>query len=54
MIGGSQVAMKPPRSRTISAALDAAATTEGSSTTMGTNTSRPLTTKFIATPKGRA
>ena len=43
---------KPPHARTSFAMYDAAATTEGSSTTIGTSTSRPLTTKFAATPIG--
>ena len=32
--------------------LDTAATTEGSSTTMGMSTSSPLTRKFTPTPRG--
>ena len=44
------VARDPPPCRIIFAAFDAAATTLGSSTTMGTTWSWPLTRTFSATP----
>ena len=46
MIGSSASAMNPPPARTIRAAFDAAAMTDGSSTAIGTRWSRPLTRKF--------
>ena len=49
-MGGSASAVKSPPSRTILAALDAAATTLGSSMTMGTTWSLPLTRTLSATP----
>ena len=54
MIGSSASAWKPPPSRTMRAAFDAAAITEGSSTAIGTSKSRPLTRKFSPTPSGSA
>ncbi|MNN44939.1 hypothetical protein D3C81_1592490 [compost metagenome] len=44
--------MKPPLARANLAMYEAAATMEGSSTTSGTSTSRPLTWKLLATAKG--
>ncbi len=46
-------AQNPPPARTMRAALDAAAITLGSSTTIGTSRSWPLTCTFSAMPKGR-
>ena len=43
---------KPPFSRASLAMNEAAATTDGSSTAIGTSTSRPLTWKLPATPSG--
>ena len=45
--------MKPPPSRTMRAAFDAAAITDGSSTAIGTRKSRPLTTKLSPMPEGQ-
>ena len=54
IVPGSASATKPPAARATSAALEAAAITEGSSTTMGITCSRPFTRKLSATPKGSA
>ena len=54
MTGSSASATKPPPSRTMRAAFDAAAITDGSSTAIGTSTSRPLTRKLSPTPSGSA
>ena len=51
--GGSTSATKPPPARTILAAFDAAATTLGSSMTIGTTWSWPLTRTLSATPNGQ-
>ncbi|MNG29734.1 hypothetical protein D3C84_1152200 [compost metagenome] len=49
-INGSELEVwKPPASRASLAMNEAAATTEGSSTTSGTMTSRPLIWKLLAT-----
>ena len=50
---GIAEAVKPPPALASLAIKEAPATTEGSSITIGTNTSRPLTTKFWAMPSGR-
>ena len=50
----SAVAKNPPPCRTIRAAFEAAAITDGSSTAMGINRSIPLTWKFSARPRGKA
>jgi len=50
--GGSASAEKPPPSRTIFAASDTAAITDGSSTAMGMSTSSPLMRKLSPTPTG--
>ena len=47
-------ALNPPDGLAILAALEQAATTDGSSHTMGTITSLPLIVKLSATPIGRA
>ena len=54
MIGSVLLAVKPPPPRTNFAAKPQAATTDGSSTTIGMGTVRPLITKFSATPIGSA
>ncbi len=51
---GVAVAWKPPPARASLAARDAPATTDGSSMTIGTNTSRPLIRKLTAIPSGSA
>ncbi len=50
--GASAEAVKPPPSRTIFAASDTAAITDGSSTAMGMSTSSPLMRKLSPTPTG--
>jgi len=50
----SASATNPPPSRTMRAAFDAAAITDGSSTAIGTSTSWPLTRKLRPTPNGSA
>ena len=52
MMDALALPVKPPVMRTRRAALEAAATTEGSSTLMGTSTSRLFTRKFRAMPMG--
>ena len=52
--GASASPVNPPLSRTIRAALEAAATIEGSSTAIGMRTSRPFTLKFKAIESGKA
>ena len=52
--GASTSAWNPPPLRIIFAAFDAAATTLGSSTTIGTTRSCPFTRTLSATPKGSA
>ncbi len=54
MAPASASATKPPPARATRAALDAAAITDGSSTTMGMMYSRSFTRKFSPTPKGSA
>ena len=46
--------VNPPCARAMRAALDAAATTLGSSVAIGTSRSSPSTVKFVATPTGIA
>jgi hypothetical protein len=53
-IGGATCAVKPPEARTMRAAFEAAATTDGSSTTMGTSASMPSIVKLVATANGSA
>ena len=52
--GAETSAWKPPPARTMRAALDAAATTDGSSIAIGIRTSSPSTVKLTATASGRA
>ncbi len=52
--GGSEWAVKPPPLRIIFAALEAAATTDASSTHIGTSTSWPLIWKLVAIASGRS
>ena len=54
MAPGSASATKPPPARATRAAFDAAAITDGSSTTIGITWSRPFTWKLSATPNGSA
>ena len=49
--GGDTTAWKP-RGRTMRAAFDAAATTDGSSIAIGTSVSTPSTVKLTATANG--
>jgi hypothetical protein len=48
MCGSSALAVKPPPAFASFAMKDAPATTEGSSSTIGTNTSLPFTTEVAA------
>jgi hypothetical protein len=54
MAPASASATNPPPPRATSAAFDAAAMTDGSSTTIGTMMSRPFTRKLRPTPNGSA
>jgi len=52
MMGASATASNPPPARTMRAAFEAAAITDGSSTAIGTRKSAPLMRKFSPRPSG--
>ena len=54
IITGADTTVWNPAGRTMRAAFDAAATIDGSSTTIGTSASRPSIVKFTATANGSA